>query len=95
MIYKPLTNNSTPLIIEDIREYLKEDLPSQVTIDTGALPHLIGEIERLNRALLNIKDELNFAKDLIVTSDKIIIGNIPTFIRIEKEVDKVIGSDKE
>lgn len=53
------------------------------------------EIERLNRVLLNIKDELNFARDLIVTSNKIIIGNIPTFIRIEKEVDKAIGSDKE
>ena len=48
MIYKPLTNKSTPLIIEDIRECLKEDLPSQITIDTGDLPHLIGEIERLN-----------------------------------------------
>lgn len=59
MIYKPLTNNSTPLIIEDIREYLKEDLPSQVKIDTGDLAHLIGEIERLKKGYCELKEKCN------------------------------------
>lgn len=97
MIYKPLTNNSTSLIIEDIKEYLKGDLPSQVTIDTGDLPHLIGEIERLN----NIINEIDFyiyekMRTIYIRAD----GDIGkySFKALEEvwhKVRELKGSDKE
>ena len=87
MIYKPLTNKSTPLIIEDIRECLKEDLPSQITIDTGDLPHLIGEIERLNNDIKVLLKE-NENKEKVIKAQDNIIKEVREYI---KENMKIIS----
>ena len=60
MNYKPFTNDNTKEIIKEIKDNLSNINKSIIAIDTLDLCHLLGEIERLNNIIKDIKSQLDY-----------------------------------
>jgi hypothetical protein len=89
--YNPFTTDYTPLIIDDMKEYLKRINNSEATIDTLDLCHLIGEIERLHYIIKEVREEI--IKDRKKNYDD--LGKKAFYCNKTDKLLKILGSDKE